>query len=267
MSIIEKTSTEIKWEFLDSEIQLTTGLIALRIRMSNPYYMQASLGVAKWISPATGEYLPITWAASQIEDPDSIKLLGAIRTVTLLWDAAADLRIMQAWPSITLALSFWDRPGQTGIQTAVQEFSVPVDFTLSALERYIGLIRPVSHDPYFQFDFVTPLTIRAARLHFRLEIDRVESFDSLDCQVYDTALDRTGWTADGEVFPESGLDALIKHRVALSHPSLESVGLGNWVYRISPVVSQFESNISSPVEGQVFLDTTIDVAGTITYWD
>lgn len=267
MTRIKKTSTELDWQFAGSEPLLTAGLIALKFQLTNPFYSGASIGDAKWNSPATGEYLPITLALSQVENPDNLPSRSAPRIATIYWDAASDLRIMQAFPAVTLAVSFWDRPNQQGVKTAIQEFQVPVDFTLSALGRAVKMVRPVVHDPYFDFQFINPGTIRPARLHFRLEVAPNEEFTSPDVMVFDTSLDKTGWTADGAIFPEAGVDGLNQFRIGLNHGDLAGLTIGEWYYRITPIVSQFMAVVSNPVDGQVFVDTVVDVSGTISYWD
>ncbi|MCF7840074.1 MAG: hypothetical protein K9N22_04785, partial [Candidatus Marinimicrobia bacterium] len=201
------------------------------------------------------------------EDLNIIPSKAASRIIEVLWDAAADLRIMQAFPAVTLAFSFWDRPNQIGTKTAIQEFTVPVDFTLSALGRAVKMVRPVVHDPYFDFQFVNPKTIRPARMHFRLEVAPNEDFSGPELKVFDTSLDNTGWTVDGNPFPDEGIDGLNQFRIGLNQVELAGLTTGDWYYRITPIVSQFQAAITDPINGQVFLDTVIDVSGTISYWD
>lgn len=267
MSLIKKTSTELDWQFVGSEPLLTAGLIALKFQLTNPYFYAASIGEAKWKSPSTGEYLPITLALSQIENPNSIPSRSTSRIATIYWDAAADLRIMQAFPAVTLAFSFWDRPNQAGTKTAIQEFTVPVDFTLSALGRAVKMVRPVVHDPYFKFDFISPRLIRSGRLHFILEVDSDESFSTGNYLKYDSSADQANWTCDGVPLTGDGVDGTTTHRVGLIVSEIENLSLGDWFYRITPIVSQFQAEITSPVNGQVFLDTTIEVNGHVNYWD
>jgi len=267
MSQIKKTSTELDWVFVDSNPILLEGIIALRFRISNPYYMKASLGDAKWQSPATGEYLPCTLVANQLEDLDNINLRAGARLVTVLWDAASDLRIMSAYPQITMVLNFWDRANQTGTKSALQSFPVPVDFTLQALGKSVTIVRPITHDPYFGFSFISPTLIRPGRIHLVLEVDSQETFDTPDYQSFNTGIDRTGWSADGEAFPEEGVDGAAVHKILLADPGLSALELGNWYFRVTPIVSQFRAEVLSPSSGQVFIGTTIEVSGSITYWD
>ena len=267
MSQIKKTSTELDWVFVGSEPLLTAGLIALKFQLTNPYFIQASLGDAKWKSPSTGEYMPCSLALAQIENPNSLPVKASARGVTIYWNAAADLRIMQAFPAVTMVFSFWDRPNQMGAKTAIQEVTVPVDFTLSALGRAVKTVRPVVHDPYFTFQFINPTTIRPARMHFRLEVAPTEDFTGSGLKVFETSIDRTGWAADGVQFPEEGIDGLNQSRIGLTHAELTGLTIGDWYYRVTPIVNQFQSIIINPANGQVFLDTVIDVSGTISYWD
>jgi len=265
MTRISKGVSEVQWEFDSYRVDLEQGFISLLFQMSNSYMEKASLGAAKWQSPATGEYLPLTLASQQVEDLSALPLTARRRLVEVVWDAAEDLRIMQAFPAVTLAFSFWDRPNQGGRETPVQEFQVPVDFTLSALGRGVKMVRPLDHDPYFDFEFLTPLLIRPGRLHFKLELDQAESFDSPAYIAADSDLDQTYWTADGGSFPADGVDGTAVHRVKYAGPELDQLAAGDWYYRLQVRVSQFRARITAPQSGQVFNSTTIQVQGVVEY--
>jgi hypothetical protein len=94
-------------------------------------------------------------------------------------------------------------------------------------------------------------------------VDTVETFDSQNLLAFDTLEDRTGWTVDGQVFPENGVDGNQENKIRLSRSELQNLSPGDYYFRIIPRVDQFWAQIDVPAEGQVYVGTTVDVSGTV----
>lgn len=260
MKSLKKTSSELWASFAGAERRYTAGTIVVHFALTNPYYRQASLHSLKFRNEA-GEWLNARLADTQ-EEPDlgAIPLSGKKRLVPVVWSAADDFRIMQAFPGVELSAIFADRPLGAGALTEEIRFTVDVDFTVPEIQK---VIQPRGNDPYLQFEFLSPRAVRPCWMHFRLSVDTAESFDSPALLEFDSSLDTAGWQADGGVFPEQGVDGQTEARITFSNAALQSLPAGDYFYRILPVVNQFYPQIDTPADGQVYIGDQVFISGTI----
>lgn len=266
MAQVKKLRSELLVSFDGAERRLD-GAIALKFKVSNPYFSPASLGVAEFNNPALLEWMPMSLMPDQVEDLDNFPVAGKPRIVTVLWDAATDLRIMQSFPAVPVRVSFFDRASAGGVESAEVVVSADVDFTLEGIGRGVKVLRPTAYDPYLDFVFLSPVTVRSARVNFVLELDRVASFDSPERMIFDTRFNTEGWFVGKTAFPEGGIDGLVEKQIRFSLPEVAGLGLGDWFYRVKPIVDQFRVVMNTPTDGQVFQGTEITVSGSVVYYD
>ncbi len=258
-----KTKSEILWSFDSASVIYSEGVVELHFLMKNPVGMSASLAVFQFQKDST--WYDATLMGAQYEDVTDFPLTAKWREVIIRWDGASDLRLVQSWLSVPFRVAFNDRALGAGMETEVREhIMTEVDFTI---QGEANVISPRSNDPYLNFNFITPLAVRPSRLHFLLEVDTVDTFDSGDYLVFNSRDDQTGWGFSGGAFPSEGVDGQLSNRVTFVDASLGAMTQTNIFYRITPIVDQVLVSFDSPTEGQVFVSTSIPVSGSVVVLD
>ncbi len=266
---IVKTQSEILWSFDNHEIIYKEGVVELSFIMKNPRGYKASLASFQFYNDYASEWVPASLDAVQYVSLGGFPLSGKFEKVIIRWDCASDLRIMKAFQNVRFAVAFNDREELVGTETELREYTIPeVDFTIQDEPR---VIRPHSNDPYLIFEFLNPKSIRDALLHFKLEVDTVDTFDSQNLVSFSSFDDQTGWqyvlNGAWTALPSEGLSGLQFWKFKFEDASLTALTGGDYYFRITPVLSQIQVHISSIADGQVFQTTTIPVNGSVVILD
>jgi len=266
MSEVFHSSTEIQFNYESFTQNYSDGTIDIVIKAKNPFFNACSVGEFKFKSQSTDEWLPCTAYGTQEEDLTEMPLTGAYRLITIRWDAGTDLRIMQAWTNVEMSLTLYDRPDSAGAETHAELFTVSsVDFTINDIS---SVVHPTSNDPFMEFEFYHPTTIRDGVVHFRIDVDTVETFDSANLESFDTDDSTTDWQEDDSAFPEIGTDGTSQSKIELSNSTLTNLPDDTtFYYQIVPKVDQFYAVVDSPSNNQVFIGTSVTISGTVEVLD
>jgi len=260
--MITKTKSEIQYSIVGAEVDLEKGIVGILIEAKNPYNYPCSVKEIQF--GIDGEWYPATIYAEQEVDFDEIPLSGRMKRYKLNWDAAGDLRVMQSWNNLKVAVTLNDRSSLAGVDSETQEYTIPlIDFTVTEIKR---MVFPYSNDPYFDMMFVNKKTCRKSLMSFILDVAIDENFTNI-VKSFDTRLDQTGWTYEDGVFPENGVPGEVEHEIIFASSELAELTEGNYYIRITPIIVQFYVTITSPYDGQVFIGDEIDIEGTVTVVD
>ncbi len=266
---IVKTQSEILWSFDSHEVIYKEGIVELSFIMKNPRGYKASLTTFQFYNEYAAEWVPASLDAVQYVSLGGFPLTGKFERVIIRWDCASDLRIMKVFQNVRFAVAFNDREELIGTETELREYTIPeIDFTIQDEPR---IIKPHSNDPYLIFEFVNPKSIRDALLHFKLEVDTVDTFDSQELIMFNSYDDQTGWKYDvngvwTNLIPE-GLSGLSYWKFKFEDASLTALTGGDYYFRITPILSQIKVHFNSIADGQVFQTTTIPVNGYVEILD
>ncbi len=260
--MITKTKSEIQYSIIGVEIDTENGVVGILIEAKNPYNYPCSVKDIKF--EIDGVWFPATIYTDQEVDFDEIPLSGRMKRYKLNWDAAGDLRVMQSWNNLKVAVTLNDRAELAGVDSETQEYTIPlIDFTVTEIKR---MVFPYSNDPYFDLMFVSKKTCRPSLMNFLLKVATDENFTNI-VKSFDTREDQTGWTYDEGAFPENGIPGESEHEIIFASSELAELSEGNYYIRITPIVTQFYVTITSPYDGQVFVGGDIDIEGTVTVID
>ena len=80
------------------------------------------------------------------------------------------------------------------------------------------MLRPYPVEPYLNFKFKSLLSVRAVKLHFRVDVSsKSDTSFATPLYTYMSETDQTDWTLDGAAFPSTGADS------ATAYASLQEV--------------------------------------------
>ncbi|MBO8183341.1 MAG: hypothetical protein H0Z28_11220 [Archaeoglobus sp.] len=257
--MIKKTVSEIDW-YIEGYTVKSDGTIDIRVAAKNPYFNACSVPYLKFKNPADG----LWYTGTIVNDIDNISLTGRYKVFSIIWNAVKDLRCMQKYENVEIAIQLNDRPSLGGTPTEVKTLVIDViDFTLSPFSE---IITPYSNDPYFQVKFKSPVTLSGSRIHFHIEMAQDPDFSNIVFEC-DTQEDTTGWECDGGAFPIDGVVGTEEHIISFSSDAIANLPEGNYYIRIIPVVSNFLPQITEPQDGQVYIGTEINITGNIIVFD
>jgi len=270
MTKVLKTTSELNFGLSGYTQDVLSGAVELTFEILNPYIGFASLSSFKYKAQGSGEWLNATLMSEQKVDVDNIQLTTRNRMVVIRWDAAQDLRIMQAFTDVEIAIELNDRAQQSGTPSELKEFSLSSVDLRSQAE--IKMVRPKANDPYMEFVFTVPVPPRQAKINFLIEVDITESFDSSFYLSFHSYLDQTGWSIDGASFPAPGVDgigmATGDRMVSFTHNDLSNLSSGTqYYYRVVPILDQFLPFVDNISDGQVIIGTLVDISGTVEVYD
>lgn len=261
----QKTKTEISWRWDTTKAKSQEACIECLFLIKNPYDHQGQLNSLEYSLDNGATRMSATVLPASDDHgvgADAFDLNAKTKQISVWWFAGYDLRIMRTFNDVKLYAQF--KEVDTGDETEEREISLTVDLRPSG---HFSVITPRSNDRYFDLKFLAKETITPGSLHFTVEIDTVDTFDSEDLQVLSTRLNPLEWLCDGAAFPDEGVTSDQDHIIQYNAALLGDLTEGEYHFRITADFDQFYPVITYPVNGQVFISETIDVVGHITVLD
>lgn len=259
-----KTLTEIWWRWDDppTKAHLTEGCVECRFLVKNPYDNPGKLYSLEFSVDGGITRFPATVLPNKGVGAAAFDLNAKIKQISVWWFAGYDLRIMRQFTGVKLYAKFCE--DLTGDQTEERSTTIDVDLRPTG---HFTVISPRSNDRYFNLKFVSKQTVIPGVLHFSVEIDKVDTFNSPDLHVLSTRDAPLEWLCDGGAFPEEGVPSTGNHIIEFNTALLGGFSEGDYHYRITADFDQFYPIITYPADGQVFVGETIDVTGKVIILD
>jgi len=252
VATVKKTPSEIYHEIESIESDLETGVVTVNILIRNPYCAKGSLGVFQYMKDGDLSYSDCTLAETQEIDINSIELNGRAQQIALKWDAATDIGIQQKYENVSIRVAFYDEENQAGDMSDYAISTADIDFSIGAVEK---ITKPKFNDPYMDFEFYSPATIRPSRVHFKLEIATDEGFNNVVAS-FDTSISQAEWSFNDESFPAAGIPGHLEWKITCSDASLPALSNGDYYYRIVPTATDpdLEAFYILDADGNYLLD-------------
>jgi hypothetical protein len=259
-----KTLTEIwwRWENPPTIAHLLEGCVECRFTIRNPYDNPGRLYSLEFSVDGGTTRFPAAVLSSKGVGANAFDLSAKTKQISLWWFAGYDLRIMRQFTGVKLYAKFCE--DITGDQTEEREVTVDVDLRPTG---HFSVINPRANDRYFNLKFVSKETVIQGVLHFTVEIDKVNTFDSQDLRVLSTREAPLEWLCDGGAFPDEGVPSTGNHIIEFNTALLGALIEDEYYYRITADFDQFYPVITYPADGQVFIGETIDVVGHVVILD
>ncbi len=181
-------------------------------------------------------WVAMTLSGDQVEsDLDNIPINSRKKKVVIVWAGGEDLTADQIYATVSVRLTFNDEPSQAGSESQEETYVIgEVDFTPT--EEIIPY-RPYPDDQDFPVKFKNLQSYSNVKLHYKIEVDSVNTFDSGDYLSYDTAVSQTNWTFDGGAFPSAGVNPVVDittaEEIVFSNAALTALAIGDWFIRIT----------------------------------
>lgn len=259
-----KTLTEIwwRWDSPASVAHSNEGCVELRFLMKNPYDNPGKLYSLEFsVDGGTTRY-PATVLPDKGVGASAFDLNAKTKQISVWWFAGYDLRIMREFTGVKLYAKFCE--DLTGDISEERNATIDVDLRPTG---HFSLITPRTNDRYFNLKFVSKQTVLSGAMHFLIEIDTVDTFDSPDLRTFSTREAPLEWLCDGGAFPEEGVLTTASHIIEYNSGVLGNLSVDDYHYRITADFDQFYPVITYPADGQVFVGETIDVTGKIMVLD
>lgn len=207
MSTANKTACNVGFS-----IRLATVVsenVEIKCRMENHFGSIASLGDLQYSLDLGNSWNDGTLAASQYEsDLNNIAVSSSPANRIIVWNAAADINILEEFTNVKIRLTFFDDANQSGSESDAVTYSISsVDMRP---DETVELTRPYDYDPDFTFKFKQLLSVQVVKNHFRVEVAELSDTDFSNPVFYaESETDQTGWTFDGNAFPAEGVDSVL----------------------------------------------------------
>lgn len=178
-------------------------------------------------------WVNMTLSANQVESVSSIPITSRKRKYVYYWDAAADLDATQEYTNVQVRFEFNDEPSAAG------ETSAAVSYTIDSIDfrptTDIIPYKPFPNDEDFIVKFKNLLSYSSVSLHFKIEVDTVNTFDSVDYSSADTSVSTTGWTFDGGAFPGGGASPVtdLANAEEITYDGFGGLSEDTWFIRIT----------------------------------
>jgi len=252
VSIVKKTPSEVYCEIESLVANVVTGIVTINILIRNPYCANGSLGVLQFIKEGDELHSECTLAEDQDIDVDSIELTGRNQRIALYWDAAIDVGIAEAFEGVSVRVAFYDEESQAGEMSDYTTDTIDLNFTIGNVDN---VTKPKVNDPYLDFEFFNPPTIRPSLVHFLLEVATDTLFADI-VATFDSSASQTEWSFDGGAFPSIGIPGTDEWKITCEDESLPLLEDGDYYYRITPTATNvdLEATFINDEDGNYILD-------------
>jgi len=197
------------------------------------HYMSANCSLEQAEYEIGGGRNTITVSGNQVESITDIPVSSKKRIYKLYWDAGGDLTAEEIFTDIDICLVFNDQPSSAGASSVEQLMRIStIDFTPTT---DIIPYKPFPNDEEFVVKFKNLVSQSSVKLHFKIEVDTVNTFDSGDYSFVDTSVSQVNWTFDGGAFPGAGVDPVtdITQAEEITYTGFSGLADDTWFIRIT----------------------------------
>ena len=235
--LITKLQSEIYFGTLTSRTLADN--VIIYVPAVNYYGVNGSIGSFTYSLDLGNSWNACTLASSQLEpDLNNIPLNELAndcgkRKVPIVWAAAEDISILNSFTNVMIKITFYDQPSQAGTES--EAATLTIDEIDMVPTETVELLRPYVADNVLSVSFKSLVAIYDIKSHYRLqvaaEIDTEFATPLLD---YMSEADQTGWTLDGNAFPNLGAPTQksIADVVDVTFSSVALAALPNVVYNM-----------------------------------
>jgi hypothetical protein len=245
MSIIylsKKIKTQVDFEIIEAVFM--QGICYVKVDIVNYFSVYGSLGSFQYSTDLgtswhdctlynTSVYTEQLVAITGI-DKDAFGLSGNKRRIAFAWDSITDLSCILDFYNIKIRMTFYDQASQAGNETDAVEYTITRSYLCPS--GLIPLIRPYPSENLLDIEFWSIVSYAVVNCHFKVECDKVLTFDSGDYLAYNSEADQTGWTVGGDPFPIAGTPSVTsaadREIIKYTNAALQALAEDDYYFRI-----------------------------------